>query len=152
MYRKYKIHPSSLNESNYKKYKNKLKSLLNFAERSYYSQKLKSCAGNSKQLWETLNLLLNKQRPANIDLQFNINGHVTTDPKAIEENFNDFFINIGKNLAAKIPTTSHHFASYLNGSYIDSFKQLHTDINEILNVVKLLPNKKAQGMMKYLYT
>lgn len=36
-----------------------------------------------------------------------------TDPKEIGNAFNEYFVNVGPNLAAKIPTDEHTYKSYL---------------------------------------
>lgn len=36
-----------------------------------------------------------------------------TDPKEIGNAFNEYFVNVGPNVAAKIPTDEHTYKSYL---------------------------------------
>jgi exonuclease III len=145
LYKKYKLHPTTFNEMSYKKYRNKLKSILLIAERTYYTNKIKSCSGNIKQVWKVLNLILGKRKICPIAFDFMLEGEHLTDPKIIVSKFNDFFTNIGKNLANKIPPTSIQFSSFLDGSFKDTFLLFPTDASEVISVAKLLPCKKSAG-------
>ena len=53
--------------------------------------------------------ICNDKVPKSLD----INKAEITDKKIIVEMFNKFFINIGSNLADKIPSSSTNFESYL---------------------------------------
>ena len=45
---------------------------------------------------------------------------MTSDPNEIAEHFKEYFINLGSNLAVKIPTSLRNFDSYLGESYLNS--------------------------------
>ena len=49
----------------------------------------------------------------NLPNNLKINKKSITDKKIIADKFNEFFINIGPNLAAKIPPSNTNFDSYL---------------------------------------
>ena len=49
----------------------------------------------------------------NLPNNLKINKKSITDKKIIADKFNEFFINIGPNLAAKIPPSNMNFDSYL---------------------------------------
>ena len=63
---------------------------------------MKAVIGKSK--------ICNDKFPKRLD----INKEEITDKKTIAETFNKFFINIGSNLADKIPPSSTNFESYLS--------------------------------------
>jgi hypothetical protein len=49
-------------------------------------------------------------------------SNIIDDPKTIADNFNDYFINIGPNLANKIKRNNNNcFEKYLKGNYQSSF-------------------------------
>ena len=120
LYRNYKRHPNLLNESIYKKYRNKLKSVLK-RRKDFYSNKLKLYSNDLRQFWKILNNLIRGQSHNKIALDFNYKGDAISDPVMIVEKFNEFFTNIGCELASKIPKTQRSFSSYLKGSYNESF-------------------------------
>ena len=50
----------------------------------------------------------------------NNNNEEISDPKLIANKFNDFFVNVGPNLAKKFSRETDEFYKFLNGSYNDS--------------------------------
>ena len=145
LYKKYKQNPTVINEMKYKEYRNKLKVLLLNAEKSFYADKIKSCYGDHKQLWNVLNVIINKKKKNPIDFKFLNNGQMITDPKVIVDSFNNFFVSIGPDLASKISTATTDFKCYLKGSYVNSFYLTPVDCTEIINIAHILPNKKSYG-------
>ena len=54
----------------------------------------------------------------------------------IGNTFNDYFVNIGTNLASTIPYTRTKFTEFLTGSYPNFFVFYPTDNNEITAIIK----------------
>src|SRR5437870_12741641 len=84
-------------------YRNRLKSLLTRAENDYYYLKLKNCNNDQKKTWKIINSMLNKNKrniaPNN---EFKIGNNLIANANLIVENFNEYFVNIGKKLAQNI--------------------------------------------------
>jgi len=55
------------------------------------------------------------------------NNSLTHDHKRIADGFNAFFLNIGKNLAAKIPASNRNFRECFNTNILDSIFFKPTD-------------------------
>ena len=146
LYKNFKVNPSLLTELTYKKYRNKLKSVLKTAEREYYTNKLQFFSSDLKQYWTVLNGLLKGSAQENIALNFNSNGAHTSDPLVIVNKFNEYFSNIGQDLASKISATTDTFTSFLKGSFSNSFSLFPTTASEIINVCNNLPNKASMGL------
>lgn len=98
-----------------------------------------------KQVWKILNSIINKKKSCPVEFDFMFNGQSTTDPKIIVKEFNDFFVNIGPNLANKINNSNVDFSSYLRNPQADTFFLFPTDRNEIISTAKLLSCKKSSG-------
>ena len=94
----------------------------------------------------SLNSLLgnanNGQKTNGINLSQN---NTTSDPNIICHEFNNFFTNIGPNLAAKIPQTEKEFTMYLNRPTLNSIALSPIDGNEIVSIVHNLKNKPSTG-------
>ena len=104
LYRKYLNVKSAANEMNYKNYRNKLHHLIKIAEKRHYSELLNECQDNIKKTWQIIKNIVNKNKASQLQTKFKLNdGSFTTDGYVISNKFNDFFVNIGPNLAAKIP-------------------------------------------------
>ena len=93
-------------EQKYKLYKNKLTTILTFAEKSYYSSLLVANRGDSKSTWNVLNTVINKKIcPNELPKHFGCNGEDISDTSIIANKCNTFFATIGPNLANALPTS-----------------------------------------------
>ena len=83
---------------------------------------------------------MNKKKSNRIHERFKLSDDTaTTDKKAISEKFNDFFVNIGNNLARKIPSVNTSPKQYLWEKIIYSiFIEMVTteEINKIVGSLK----------------
>ena len=99
------MNSSNRNKQEYIKYKNKLNhNYYKNSKKLYYEEQLIKHKQNSKLMWKTLNKLLNK--PTNNDkiTKMFVESNSKTiieDPEETANKFNDYFINIGPNLAKK---------------------------------------------------
>lgn len=130
-------------------YRNKLKTLLEKAEKEFYAHKLNECHGNLKKTWKIINNLMTKSDHDNSSdsIEFNYNNSPITDKKIIGEKFNDYFIDIGKNLAEKIPISQNSFSHYMtkNTSNIGSCALYLTTADEIVKIVHNLKSSDSAG-------
>ena len=105
LYKSFLMNRNSKNEQLYKKYKNKLNHIIKMAKKTYYEDQLIKYKQNSRMMWKTLNGLLNKPKNnTKISQSFveTRSSNIIDDPKRIANNFNDYFINVGLNLANRI--------------------------------------------------
>ena len=68
------------------------------------------------------------------------------DPAVIVEKFNEFFVNIGPNLAADIPLSNKSVKDFLPPSTINSMVILDTDKHDILSIIKSLKTNSSVGL------
>jgi len=102
LYKNYLSTRSQSSKDLYIKYKNKLTKILRAAEKKYYSDKFDSVKENIRDTWKLINNVLNDatgagQKPS-VD-KIKCNESIIDDPKSIAAKFNDYFVNIGPNLA-----------------------------------------------------
>ena len=67
------------------------------------------------------------------------------DPKLISEKFNDFFVNIGNNVEAKIPQTKDSFLDYFKIYAKNSIFVCPVDENEVFGMLNKLDKSKSCG-------
>ena len=140
LYVKLKRHFSTDQDLFYKRYKSQLAKLLRTAERDYYLNKLQSEQGNIKKTWGILKEVINNKRKMLSQNKFSNNGVNITDGYEIATKFNEFFVNIGPDLASKIDDTGTNPITFLKGTFDNSmFLTPCSDIEvtEIINSLKL---------------
>jgi ElaB/YqjD/DUF883 family membrane-anchored ribosome-binding protein len=100
-------------ETKYKTFRNKLNHLLKVTKKRFYTNKLDYVKGSIKETWKTLKELLNKSKTKhNYPDSFVHNNIHISNNESIANNFNDYFVNGGSNLASKIPATHTNFSTY----------------------------------------
>ena len=85
----------------YKTYRNHLTSRIRLSKKLYYSNNIESNKSNNNLLWKTVKELLGKKNTEN-NKCFLINEQQITDPIKISKAFNEYYIDVGPNLAANI--------------------------------------------------
>ncbi|XP_051941777.1 uncharacterized protein LOC127614482 [Hippocampus zosterae] len=133
-------------EKKYKTYKNKLVNIIRTSKRDHYHALLEQNKGNTQEIWKILNQVI-RNSPKKIDYpEYFIKGKNTILEKTAEiaTEFNEYFVNIGSNLAKQIPDPTNLFEidRYVekNSStmFLTAVKQ-----EEVSNIIKTFKNKKS---------
>ena len=66
-----------------------------------------------KETWRILKEVIGVPNKSSISSTFLINGETVTDTNKIVNCFNDFFVNIGKELASKLPRSNTDALNYI---------------------------------------
>ena len=125
----------------YKKYKNNVTSLLRNAELLYYSEQLETNKHDIAKSWKIIKDITGLSSSKSTNVFFNINGITVSDKTIIAQEFNNFFVNIGPELANSITSTVNPL-SYVNNvmySIVISTVSEH----EIMQIVSILKNSSA---------
>ncbi|CAG4945716.1 unnamed protein product [Colias eurytheme] len=132
----------------YHRYRNFCNALLRKAKRNFEKQEVQKCKGNNKKIWDSIKSICNCKKTSigNISLG-------STNPVQSANDFNNFFANVGAELADKIISlnqNSHPVTdSYLYpscSSSLDSLVLLPTDKEEIQNLINGLNNDSLSGV------
>ena len=121
-YRRFLKCRSKKAEDRYKSYKNKLTGILRYCEKDYYNKKLQLHSYDMKNTWKLLNEVINrKMKQRNFISHFNYNNNEIYDKQEIANGFNDFFVNIGPELANKIVIPENNdVLQYMNDRNVNS--------------------------------
>ena len=145
MYKLYISNKSEQNSKKYKTYRNNLTSIIRTSKKIYYSKELENAEGNLNATWNTINQIINKNKPCNSTDTLVIDDKEITNPAEIAEAFNSFFTSIGPELASKINCNKKHFTDYLSKPNKNTMCFIPTDQHEIFEIVKSLKSKKSTG-------
>ena len=115
LYEKFLKNKTYSNEINYKTYKNLFETIKFKSKKSYYANLINMYKNNIKKTWQVIKEITGKIKfkMAALPRRIIINNQEIYDEKTIANNFNNFFTNIGPNLASKIQTTTNSFKRYL---------------------------------------
>jgi len=141
LYRKYCRNRNEENSNKYKRYRNKLNHLIRITERHYYQNIFEQNRYNTRKTWDTIKSIINKKKVKVINHKFKYNNTYLTNSQTIATKFNEYFVNIGPNLACKIPKVNVNPTSYLKGTYDHSFFVNPVVEQEVATIIKSLPNK-----------
>ena len=142
----YKIHKhdTSFNKYVYTQYENTLTSILRKHEKEYYKKLLEMNKDSMKNTWSINTNVINNLKQSKLNESFSNYNSIITDKKIISDKFNDYFINVGKTLAAQMPKFGPSFEKYLP----ESIFLVPTNDREISNTI-LNTKNSAQGIMEY---
>ena len=89
------------------------------AKKDCCSLKVAGQKHNPKQAWKTINNLLGRQNKQAVVNELVIEGEILANPEDIAEGFNNYFSNIGPNLASKIGTSNCDFEHYIKNTKLE---------------------------------
>ena len=140
------ISRSAAAEQKYKTYKNKFTSILRIAEKNYYGTLLEKQKTNVKETWKILNNAINKSyNKPTYPKCFIKNNKLISNKKNIANGFNNFFTNVGPNLAKNISLPENDATLY---DYLER-KEEHTmflspvDDLELIRTVQHCKSKRS---------
>ena len=139
--------PSEQNINNFKSYNNIYNKIRRAAKIKYYDNQFIQQNKNIKQTWGLIREVIGSKKTQKDSLPdyFIENNSILCDPPSIANGFDDFFVNIGPELASKIPDSSKHFLDYLGPSNDDSFIFSYVSQDTVLEYCKKIKPKSSQG-------
>ena len=116
------------------------------ANKNYYRDKIKLFENDIQNTWKIMKEIIGKKKCNNETLPKHliVDKIEIHDAKSIAEKFNEFFVNIGPNLANKIPQCNLTFKSYLP-TVNTTLKETVLSENEFEEAFKTLKRNKAPG-------
>jgi hypothetical protein len=146
LYKDYLKLKTEKSHSTYKTYRNKLTAILRKSEKSYYLQKLQSVKDNLAKTWKILNSITSRKKPqVRVVDEIVCHNNIISDPTLIANKFNNFFANVGSELAKKIPPVSENFEHFLPLSNPNSIFLNPTDDLEVKQIILALKNSYSKG-------
>ena len=118
------------------------------AKQNYYSTKIAGQKHNPKKAWKSINNLLGKQTKQTVVNELSIGENILNDPQEIAEGFNEYFSNIGPDLADKIDMSNCNFQTYVKKTTSEFAAFQPTTVNDIFHLLCGLSSNKATGIDK----
>ena len=101
------------NEKIYKDYKNLFEKIKKCAKKKYYRNKIKLFENYIRGTWKIMKEIIGKKKCNSqiLPKQILVDKIEVNDARSIAEKFNEFYVNVGPNLAKKIPQSDINFES-----------------------------------------
>ena len=143
--------PTEENERNFKTKRNKIVDIIRKAESDYYAAAIKNHADSNRQLWKTFGKILNKNKTNHTLIDKIITKSVvTTDQQEVTEEVNNFFCNIGSELASKFKDSNNNdFKKYLGTPSQQSLFLRRVTEKEIVKEINNLTLNKSPGQDEF---
>ena len=113
LYKKYHRIPTLYNEITYKSYRRILNRTITAAKKSYYNNALEEHKNNLKRTWQILKEIIGIPGKSEISKTFLINNNEETDATLIANSLNEYFVNVGRTLAADIPPSNQDPTAFI---------------------------------------
>jgi len=138
----------SMLKTNLQTYNRILKQNIRLAKKKYYEACFNKFRNDIKGTWKTIKNILNKNSSDSIcSKYFLVNNNHISDTEVIAREFNEYFINIGSNLAREIvPPTGKCFSNYLNSPNTEYFKFQLVNSESVGKVIDNLKNNASRGI------
>ena len=130
----------------YKACRNRIISLIRASKKQYYAKYFEENNTNVKKTWDGIRNLINvnKKSSTKID-KILADNKCLTESKDIANSVNNFFVNIGNSVEAKIPQSSKSYNSYLRNLNFDSVVLHDCSHEEVLDIIQAFSTSKACG-------
>ena len=119
------------------------------AKKEYYSTRIADEGTNPKKAWKTVNDLLGRKNKQTVVNELKLGDNGLTNPKDIAEVFNDYFANIGQNLASnQTDNTNFNFETYVKKAESEFTAFQPVTISQVYQLLTSLSSNKATGVKK----
>ena len=140
-----KINHTEESHRTYTLYKNILTKTLRAEKRKYFQNQILLFKNDIKNTWKVINSAINKRNDKHHITKIKHNDTEIHDFNLIASTFNDYFSQIGKNLAESIPPTHKKFNDFLRAPNPNSLFFLPVIKEELKDTVTKLKDKKSTG-------
>ena len=146
LYKKFLKTKSIYYHTKFKIYRNKLNHLIKLAKTNYYNKFFSVHVNNGKRIWYGIKQIVQVKTHGNQHVnKIVIDDREIVDQESIANVFNEFFANIGSNLASSIPSVTHTAGEYMPSPFCDSLFLSPVTANEIELEIAKLNASKAVG-------
>ena len=137
----------SICEAKYKNYNLIYMKCVRLAKKMYWENQFEETKNDMKKTWNNINFVLNRHRnKSNFPTVFRANQNTFSTDDAIANGFNQYFTNVGPNLANALPRSQKCATQYLvRQPLLNSLFLNPVTTNEIFNILNAMKPKTSCG-------
>ena len=143
LYRRYLKSDNEDHHTIYKRFRNVLHNRLHMAEKAHYDKLINDNKHNLKKSWKILKEIINEKKSSSRFSKFIVNKSITTDKQKIAEGFNNFYINVGPDLASNIPNVNCSPSDLLKDRVINNLVLKEVCLDELEKCIASLKDSSA---------
>ena len=128
-----------------KRIRNSTTKLIAEAKAEFYQTRLESNAKNPKEIWKTINNLMNRKDSKSTINEMTFDNKKVSDPQEIANRLNEHFASVGTRLASKLPEDSKHFEDYIKPART-TFDLKPTNEKAVFSILTNMSASKATGL------
>ena len=98
-----------------------------------------------KKVWNILKDIIGSKKKNSLNHEFLVNNSPCSDKTIISNTFNEYFVNVGPSLAAKIPSVNSNPSDYLNESHPSSIFLSPVSVGEVKLAIAKLKTSASAG-------
>ena len=112
----------------------------------YYKNYFEENKTNMRKSWEGIRSIINVTKKTKLKInKINDKGNVIEDDIGMANAMNNFFVNIGSTVEAKIPKVNRSFNSYIGEHINTDFQTREVTSNEVIEIIKKFSTGKSSG-------
>ena len=116
--------------------------MIRTAKKAYYHDQFNQCKHDLKRTWKLINSTINNGPKFSKITKLMHNDAIVEDKVQMANIFNNYFSQVGFNLARRIPTTHRSFHQYLGDRNQSSIFFSPTNAQEIIKIIYIWPKTK----------
>ena len=128
-----------------KRIRNSTTKLIAEAKAEFYQTRLESNAKNPKEIWKTINNLMNRKDSKSTINEMTFDNKKVSDPEEIANRLNEHFASVGTRLASKLPEDSKHFEDYIKPART-TFDLKPINEKAVFSILTNMSASKATGL------
>ena len=132
----------------YKMSRNKVNVALRRAKTAYYCSKIARQNNNPKRAWKTINNLLGRSLNHTVINELKINNDSITSPEEMAYVFNEYFVQIGPDLACSLAVSDVTFDQFVSPTQSVMSRFRLASANKVFKLLNGLSSTKATGLDK----
>ena len=130
----------------FKTYRNRIVNLIRESKKQHFADFFKEHHSNLKKTWDGIRDLINVSKKTSTRInKLSQDKKIFSDNSDISNKMNDFFVNIGSSVEAKIPKSKKAFHEYLSPNNPVNLALRDCSHDEVIEIIKSFSVSKASG-------
>ena len=138
-----KLLQGRISRADYNNFRNQITADIKRAKKNFYKNEFIKFKSDMLKTWSTINKALSPQSTRQSISKIRINGNIIADKDTIANSFNEYFSQIGSNIANSIDNQHRNHREYLSGSHTESMFFGPTSPHQVNYIIQHLKNKKG---------